>query len=70
MIVVLVQYPCQIEGSKHSCIYTSKDMQLLFSLINMTRFGNTKNVVLSRWCLLVNMINGVKLSYYRGNKKT
>jgi hypothetical protein len=32
------------------------------SLFSMTRLGNTKSVVLSRCCLLVNMTNGIKLS--------
>ena len=36
---------------------------LLFSLFSMTPLGNTKNVVLSRCRLLVNMTNGLKLSY-------
>jgi hypothetical protein len=35
----------------------------------MTPLGDAQNVVLSRCCLLVNMTNGVKLSYYRGNTK-
>jgi hypothetical protein len=42
----------------------------LFSLFSMTRLGNAKKVVLSRCRLLMNMTNGVKLSYYRGNTKT
>ena len=42
----------------------------LFSLYSMTCSGNTKRVELSRCRLLVNMTNGVKLLYYRGNTKT
>jgi hypothetical protein len=42
---------------------------VLFSLFSMTRLGDAKNVVLSRCRLLVNMTNGLKLSYYRGNTK-
>ena len=43
---------------------------VLFFLFSMTRLGYTKSVVLSRCCLRINMINGVKLSYYRKNTKT
>ena len=46
------------------------DRIVLFSLFSMTHLGNAKNVVLSRCRLLVNMTNGIKLSYYRGNTKT
>ena len=43
---------------------------VLFSLFSMTHLENAKNVVLSRRRLLMNMTNGVKLPYYRGNIKT
>ena len=45
-------------------------LSLLFSLFSMTRLGNTQEVVGSRCCLLVNLTNGVKLSYYGGILKT
>ena len=50
--------------------YTKRWMSILFSLFSMTPLGNVKNVVLSRRRLLVNMTNGLKLSYYQGNTKT
>ena len=52
---------------KEMCL---KEIGLLFSLFSMTRLGNAQNVVLSRCHPLVNMTNGVKLSYYQGNTKT
>ena len=52
------------------CVVFSLDIVSLgfclvqFSLFSMTRLGNTQKVVISRHRLLINMINGVKLSYY------
>ena len=42
----------------------AQNVEVLFSLFSMTRLGNTKIVILSRCCLLINMTNDVKLSYY------
>ena len=42
-------------------------MGIMFSLFSMTHLGNTKNIILSRCRLRVNMTNDVKLLYYQGN---
>jgi hypothetical protein len=48
-------------------MFTDKYYNVVFSLFSMTPLGNPTNVVLSRCCLLLNMANGLSLSYYRGN---
>jgi hypothetical protein len=56
-------------GMFGSYLYYGGD-KLLFLLFSMTCFGNAKDVVLSIFSLLINMTNGAKLSYYKGNTKT
>ena len=54
----------------HNSIFLDAQFEVLFSHFSMTRLGNTKKVVLLRCCLLINMTNGIKLSYFCGNTKT
>jgi hypothetical protein len=51
-------------------LVVKEDRAILFSLFSMTPLENAKSVVLSSCRLLINMTNGPKLSYYRGNTKT
>ena len=55
---------------KEIALHVTTMIIVLFSLFSMTPLGNAKNVMLLRCRLLVNMTNGLKLSYYRGNTKT
>ena len=57
------------EMNTYKCLPITNTL-VLFTLFSMTHLGNTKNVVLSRCCLLVNMTNGINLLYYQGNTKT
>ena len=56
-IVVTIAIPLLI-------ICCHSPMNILFSLFSMTPLGNAKNVLFLRCRLLVNMTNGLKLSYY------
>jgi hypothetical protein len=74
IIVIVRVQGCRL--TNYTCVNMSGEnpevcvFEQLFSLSSMTPLGNAKKVVLSRCRLLVNMTNGLKLSYYRGNTKT
>ena len=57
-------YPKKSPKSSNPIGPRAQNVGVLFPLFSMTRLGNTKIVVFLRCRLLINMTNGVKLSYY------